>query len=153
MSTNVARLLYQNQLASLHERLSGIEQLLASLFDGGFSFPGLPPNVDPGPEDFTRLPAFARRPVPGHGPIVDPATVDLARLRELALLPEFAEMRVAELLRRLRPFPGGDPPSLDISRLTAVVLEQRLHTIAAEKVRLETQEHALRKRLDELKKG
>lgn len=153
MANVVARFLYQNQLASLHERVSGIEQLLASLFEGGgLSLPGLPPNVDPGPEDFARLPGglggVIRRP-----PIADPATIDLARLRELALLPEFAELRVADLLRRLRPHPGGDPPSVDISRLTAAELEQRLHGIAAEKVRLESQEHALRKRLDDLKKG
>jgi len=141
----------RSQYAQLHERVSLIEDVLDQLvgqayWGGGWGWPG--PIADPATEDFTRTRSIAafRRP---HG---DPAVHDLVRLRELALQPEFANLQVSELLRRIRPHPGGDPGPSDIARLTLVELEEELHRVHAQKIRLDSFEKMLDDRVAELKR-
>ena len=139
----------RSQYAQLHERVSLIEDVLDQLMgQGDWGWPGPGPVVDPGPEDFTRTRSIAafRRP---HG---DPAVHDLVRLRELALQPEFANLQVSELLRRIRPHPGGDPGPSDIVRLTLGELEEELHRVHAQKIRLESFEKMRDDRVAELKR-
>jgi len=89
-----------------------------------------------------------RRPWPGG----DPAVYDLVRLRELALQPEFANLKVAELLSRIRPPRWGDPGPSDFVRLPLGELEEELHRVHAQKIRLESLEKTLADRVTELKK-
>ena len=89
------------------------------------------PIVDPGP-----FPTPVVDPAPWPNPIADPAT--------------FA--RSAATLGRIGPL-GGDPPPPDISRFTAVQLETMLHSIAAEKARLDSMEAMVKKQLGSLKQG
>lgn len=142
----------RNQLAQLNERLSVIEDVLDQLVGGSGAWGGAVPLpvVDPGPEDFGRTRTFAawRRP----GPIGDPAVYDLVRLRDLATQPEFANFKVAELLQRIRPHHGGDPGPSDIVRLPLAELEEQLHRVGAQKIRLESLEKMLTDRISELKK-
>jgi hypothetical protein len=45
----------------------------------------------------------------------------------------------------------GDPPPIDVSRFTASQLEAALHTINAEKARLNSMETMIKQQLDKLK--
>lgn len=97
---------------------------------GGWGRPRWPtPIVDPGP-----FPTPVVDPAPWPNPIADPAT--------------FA--RSAATFGRIGPL-GGDPPPPDISRFTAVQLETMLHSINAEKARLESMEAMVKKQLESLK--
>lgn len=89
------------------------------------------PIVDPGP-----FPTPVVDPAPWPNPIADPAV--------------FA--RSAATLGRIGPL-GGDPPPPDISRFTAVQLETMLHSINAEKARLDSMEAMVKKQLESLKQG
>ena len=90
------------------------------------------PVVDPGP-----FPTPVVDPAPWPNPIVDPAV--LAQ-----------QANLAATLGRIRPV-GGDPPPPDISRLTASQLEATIHSIAAERARLDAMEQMVNKQLDTLK--
>ena len=94
---------------------------------GGWGRPRWPtPIVDPGP-----FPTPVVDPAPWPNPIADPAV--------------FA--RSAATLGRIGPL-GGDPPPPDISRLSAVQLETMLHSINAEKARLDSMEAMVKKQLE-----
>jgi hypothetical protein len=94
---------------------------------GGWGRPRWPtPIVDPGP-----FPTPVVDPAPWPNPIADPAV--------------FA--RSAATLGRIGPL-GGDPPPPDLSRFTAVQLETMLHSINAEKARLDAMEAMVKKQLE-----
>lgn len=100
---------------------------------GGWTRPRWPtPVVDPGP-----FPTPVVDPAPWHNPIVDPAV--------------FAQQAsLAASLGRIRPT-GGDPPPPDVSRFTAAQLEATIHSIAAERARLDAMEQMVKKQIDALK--
>jgi len=77
---------------------------------------------------------------PGHGPIGDSFAADTSRI---------------EALLRLIPGrgPHGDPPPIDITRLSVAELEERVHEVAAAITRLQGQQSELHARLRELRAG
>ena len=100
-------------------------------YPGGWTRPRWPnPIADPGP-----FPTPVVDPAPWPNPIADPAV--------------FAQSLAAQA--RIRPI-GGDPPPPDFSRLTVLQLESTLHSIAAEKARLDSMEQMVKKQLDVAKK-
>lgn len=108
---------------------------------GGFHpkwpWPWPHPIVDPGP-----WPRPVVDPVPWPHPIADPAPSWQA-----AALAGMAMPRAAAAMGRV-----VDPPPPDISRLTAVQLEASLHSIAAEKARLDALETMIKQQLEKGKK-
>jgi len=90
------------------------------------------PVVDPGP-----MPHPVVDPAPWPSPVVDPAV--------------FSQTLAAAALGRLRPV-GGDPPPPDLSRLSIQQLEATIHTISAEKARLDAMEAMVNKQIETLKK-
>jgi len=105
----------------------------APWWQGGWTRPHWPTTiVDPGP-----FPRPVVDPAPWHNPIVDPAV--------------FAQQAsLAASLGRIRPI-GGDPPPPDISRFNISQLEATIHSIAAERTRLDAMESMVKKQIDALK--
>jgi hypothetical protein len=100
-------------------------------YPGGWGRPRWPtPVVDPGP-----FPTPVVDPAPWPTPIVDPAV--------------FAQSLAA--LGRIRPV-GGDPPPPDFSRLSVSQLEATLHSISAERARLDGMEAMVKKQIEATKK-
>ena len=89
--------------------------------------------VDPAPWP----PTTVSDPAPWPNPVVDPASID--RVRATAAV-NFARIG-----------PNVDPPPIDISRFTASQLESSLHTISAEKSRLDSMEAMIKRQLENLK--
>ncbi|HEX3247783.1 MAG TPA: hypothetical protein VHS05_00040 [Pyrinomonadaceae bacterium] len=98
---------------------------------GGWPRPWPTPVVDPGP-----FPHPVVDPAPWRSHIVDPAV--------------FAQSAAAQL-GRFRPV-GGDPPPPDLSRLSVQQLEATIHTISAERARLDAMEEMVKKQIEALKK-
>lgn len=100
---------------------------------GGWGRPRWPtPVVDPGP-----FPTPVVDPAPWPSPISDPAV--------------FAQQAAnAAALGRIGKI--GDPPPPDISRLSVIQLETTLHSIAAEKARLDSMEQMVKKQLETARK-
>jgi hypothetical protein len=92
--------------------------------------------VDPAPWP----PSPVVDPAPWPNPIVDPA-VSIDRLRASA---------AATTLGRIGHI--GDPPPIDISRLTASQLESSLHTINAERSRLDSMEMMIKQQLETMRR-
>ena len=94
---------------------------------------GRPPRhvVDPSP-----FPGWIVDPAPWPNPIADPAT--------------FGQSLSAAALGRIGRV--ADPPPPDFSRLTVVQLESTLHSIAAERARLDSMEQMVKKQLETAKK-
>ena len=102
-------------------------------WQGGWTRPRWPtPVVDPGP-----FPTPVVDPAPWPSPVVDPAV--------------FAQANLAATLGRIRPV-GGDPPPPDLSRLSVSQLEATIHSISAERARLDAMESMVKKQIDALKK-
>jgi len=76
-------------------------------------------------------------PAPWPSPVVDPAV--------------FSQSLAAAALGRIRPV-GGDPPPPDLSRLSIQQLEATIHTISAERARLDAMEAMVNKQIETLKK-
>lgn len=76
--------------------------------------------------------------VPIPNPIADPAPYPFLQ---------------GALARRINIGPIGDPPPIDIGRFTIAQLESSLHTINAERARLDAMESMVKSRIAELKKG
>ena len=74
--------------------------------------------------------------VPGHGPVGDSVTSDTSRMEAL--------------MRLVRP-PRGDPPPIDLSRMSLEAVEARLLEVNGELTRLRSQEGELNARLRELR--
>ena len=89
------------------------------------------PIADPGP-----FPTPVVDPAPWPNPIADPAT--------------FAQSLAAATLGRIGKV--ADPPPPDISRLSVVQLESALHSIAAERARLDSMEQLVKKQLEAARK-
>jgi hypothetical protein len=89
------------------------------------------PVVDPGP-----FPTPVVDPAPWPWPIVDPAV--------------FAQQSAAATLGRIGKI--GDPPPPDFSRLTLQQLEATIHSISAERARLDAMEEMVKKQIESLKK-
>ncbi len=102
---------------------------------GGWTRPRWPtPVVDPGPFP---TPVVDPAPWPWPSPVVDPAV--------------FAQANLAATLGRIRPV-GGDPPPPDLSRLSVSQLEATIHSISAERARLDAMESMVKKQIEALKK-
>ena len=102
-------------------------------YPGGWGRPRWPGTIsDPGP-----FPTPVVDPAPWPSPVVDPAV--------------FAQQSLAATLGRIRPV-GGDPPPPDLSRLTVSQLEQTVHSISAERTRLDAMEEMIKKQIETLKK-
>ena len=102
------------------------------------------PVGDPAPTPFMRPvvdPAVFHRPVVDPaafhrpGAVVDPAPTQFA-----------APAATAATLGRIGPI--GDPAPPDFSRLSAVQLQATLHSIAAERARLDSMENLIKQQLD-----
>ena len=113
------------------QRPTTIDPVPWSVF--GWGRPRWPtPVVDPGP-----FPMPVVDPAPWPSPVVDPAV--------------FSQSLAAAMLGRIRPV-GGDPPPPDLSRLSIQQLEATIHTISAERARLDAMEEMVKKQIDALKK-
>src|SRR5215468_9720778 len=151
-------------LKRIEERLTRLE---ASLSQGVGSF--TPPGgtvVDPPPWGggvvSDPAPWWGRHhhwPYPFPHPIADPVPFPRYPIADPAPYPyaypyasPYAQQ--AAFAGRRFPFPGpiGDPPPPDISRLSIAQLEASLHTINAERARLDAMETMVKQRLSELKK-
>ncbi len=101
---------------------------------GGWTRPRWPtPVVDPGP-----FPTPVVDPAPWPNPIVDPAV--------------FAQFQQASLASRLRGIGTvADPAPPDIGRLNVAQLEATIHSISAERARLDAMESMVKKQIDALK--
>lgn len=99
---------------------------------GGWGRPRWPnPIADPGP-----FPTPVVDPAPWPNPIADPAV--------------FGQSLAAATLGRIGKI--GDPPPPDIGRLSVVQLESALHSIAAERARLDSMEQMIKKQLETARK-
>ena len=101
-------------------------------YPGGWGRPRWPnPIADPGP-----FPMPVVDPAPWPNPIADPAV--------------FGQSLAAATLGRIGKI--GDPPPPDFSRLSVVQLESTLHSIAAERARLDSMEQMVKKQLETARK-
>ena len=160
-------------LKRIEERLTRLEATLSQGGPGSFTAPG-GTIVDPPPwgggtvSDPAPWPGYPQYPYPwrpfphpiadpapwaGHygggwrypipNPIADPAPYPY-------LHGAFAQVATA---RRIPIGPIGDPAPIDIGRFTISQLESSLHTINAERARLDAMESMVKGRIAELKKG
>jgi hypothetical protein len=165
----------EERLKILEERLTRLEANLqrASTAGGGFTGPGGPggPITDSPPWPIGNL-AFAARPSPVVDPapwpygwgrprfIADPApypyphpVVDPAPWPNPIADPAvFAQSLAASQSLAGRIGRVADPAPPDVSRLTVVQLESALHSIAAEKARLDSMEQMVKRQLETAKK-
>ncbi len=117
---------------------------------GGWTFVPRPsPVVDPAPWPYGwGRPRFIADPAPYPHPVVDPAPWP----NPIADPAVFAQSQAAAAARIGQIRPIGDPPPPDISRLSVVQLESALHSIAAEKARLDSMEQLINKQLETARK-
>src|SRR5215216_6813683 len=118
---------------------------------GGWTFVPRPsPVVDPAPWPYgwgrPRWPQIIADPAPFPTPVVDPAPWP----NPIADPAVFAQSQAAAALGRIGKI--GDPPPPDISRLSVVQLESSLHSIAAERARLDSMEQMIKRQLETAKK-
>ena len=116
---------------------------------GWMFFPRPSPVVDPAPWPF---PGGWGRP---RWPIVDPAPFPPGVVVDPAPMPQtfdpaIFQSAVTAALGRIGKV--ADPPPPDVSRLSAVQLESALHSIAAERARLDSMEQLVKKQLETAKK-
>jgi hypothetical protein len=170
----------EDRMKILEERLTRLEAALAqraggtgagiTTGTGGFT---LPPGTVSDPPPFpTGGWMFFPRPVPspvvdpapwpypgGWGrprwPIVDPAPFPPGVVVDPAPMPQtfdpaIFQSAVTAALGRIGKV--ADPPPPDVSRLSAVQLESALHSIAAERARLDSMEQLVKKQLETAKK-
>ena len=144
-------------LKKLDERLSRLEAALAG-GTGGSGNIGTPPGgfvVDPAPDPYPWPYPYPFPHWPWPHPIVDKAThwprtvVDQA---PTAIVPDpwrASFLTATNLAARIGKV--GDPPPPDFSRLNISQLESTLHSIAAEKARLDGLEKLVKGQMDRLK--
>ncbi|HEY6251871.1 MAG TPA: hypothetical protein VI685_18080, partial [Candidatus Angelobacter sp.] len=92
-----------------------------------------------------------------HRPVVDPAAfhhpvVDPAAFHRPVVDPAAFPTASATAFARIGHV-GGDPPPPDISRFSAVQLQASLHSIAAERARLDAMETLIKQQLDKVKQA
>ncbi|MEX5217484.1 MAG: hypothetical protein AB7G68_10660 [Nitrospiraceae bacterium] len=125
---------------------------------GGWTFHPRPfptPVVDPAPWwqgrwGHPRWPTPVVDPAPWPTPVVDPAPWPTPVV-DPAPMGGFAQFRPTAASTFGRIGQIGDPPPIDISRLTVSQLESSLHTINAEKARLNSMEAMLKQQLERVK--
>lgn len=163
-------------LKRIEERLTRLEGIL-SQGGGAGSFPQQPGGavVDPAPwgggtvSDPAPWPGYFppwRYPYPFPHPIADPAPWGGQYggggggwrypnpIADPAPFPFLSQLQGAQAAaRRINIGPIGDPPPIDIGRFTIAQLESSLHTINAERARLDSMESMVKSRIAELKKG
>jgi hypothetical protein len=158
-------------LKRIEERLTRLEGVLSQGGGpGSFGQPGGtvvdPPPwgggivSDPAPWPGGHYYPFPWRPFPFPNPIADPAPWGGGQygggwripnpIADPAPYPFFQASLAA---RRINVGPIGDPPPIDIGRFTISQLEASLHTINAERARLDSMESMVKHRIAELKKG
>ena len=170
----------EDRMKILEERLTRLESTLAQrasgISGGGGGFTAVPGTIsDPPPWQLGNWTYYPRR-VPS--PVVDPApwpgggwgggwggwrppititdpppwpgfVVDPAPQPQV-FDPNLLQSAAASLGRRIvSPI---DPPPPDLTRLTVIQLESALHSIAAEKARLDSMEQMVKKQLETAKK-
>jgi hypothetical protein len=160
----------EERLKILEERLTRLEANLqrASAGGGGFTTPGGPitdsppwpignlafaarpsPVVDPAPWPYGwGRPRFIADPAPYPHPIVDPAPWP----NPIADPAVFAQSLAASQSLAARIGRVADPAPPDVTRLSVVQLESALHSIAAERARLDSMEQLINKQLETAKK-
>src|ERR1700752_1848889 len=161
----------EERMKILEERLTRLEAALTQRGTGGGTGTGggfTPPGgvvTDPAPWPGGSW-QFVPRPIPS--PVVDPApwawgggwtrprwptpVVDPGPFPSPVVDPAvFAQANLAAPLGRIRPV-GGDPPPPDLSRLSVSQLEATVHSISAERARLDAMESMVKKQIDALKK-
>src|SRR5262249_37436503 len=79
-------------------------------------------------------------------PVVDPAAFHRPVVDPAAFHPAPSAAAFASI-----GHVGGDPPPLDISRFSVAQLQASLHSIAAEKARLDAMETLIKQQLDKAK--
>jgi len=117
-------------IKTLEARLTRLESTLSQLI----ARPGIGTIADPGPDP---RPIADPAPWPWPRPIADPAPWPWYRPGGGFIDPG-------------RFGPVGDPPPIDISRFTRTQLESSLHSIAAERIRLDGLEQMIQKQLEQL---
>lgn len=144
-------------LKKLDERLSRLEAALIAGAGGGGTI-GTPPGgvvVDPAPDPYPWPYPYPFPHWPWPHPIVDKAThwprvvVDQAPTTPSPDPWRAGGFAAASLAARIGKI--GDPPPPDVSRLNMLQLEATLHSIAAEKARLDGLEKLVRGQMDRLK--
>jgi len=170
-----------DRIKILEERLTRLESVLAQRQTGtggggGFTPPGgvivdsapwagsqmqfvqrqIPsPVVDPAPWPYwggwggwgrPRWPTPVVDPGPFPTPVVDPAPWPPSHIVDPAVFAQSA----AAALGRIGKI--GDPPPPDFSRLSVQQLEATIHSISAERARLDAMEEMVKKQIDTLKK-
>lgn len=121
---------------------------------GGWTFIPRPnPVVDPAPWPYypggwgrPRWPQIIADPAPFPTPVVDPAPWP----NPIADPAVFGQSLGAAMLGRIGKI--GDPPPPDIGRLSVIQLESALHSIAAERARLDSMEQMIKKQLETARK-
>jgi uncharacterized small protein (DUF1192 family) len=163
-----------DRIKILEERLTRLEATLAQRPSGGGGF--TPPGgviVDSAPWAASQF-QFARpmpspvvdpapwpywggwpRPWPWPTPVVDPGpfphpVVDPAPWRSHIVDPAVFAQSAAASLGRIGRI--ADPPPPDLSRLSIQQLEATIHSISAERARLDAMEEMVKKQIDALKK-
>ena len=159
----------EDKLKILEDRLTRIEAALtqrpSGTGGGGFTPPGgmivdpapwgggygggwgtYPrPVVDPAP-----WPYGGWHPRPWPHPIVDPAPWPSPVVDPAPWGGGYAQQATAAMFGRIGHV-GGDPPPPDFSRLSVSQLEMTLHSINAERARLDSMEGVVKKQLDRAK--
>jgi len=152
MSSFAANVLFEKQLVHLQDRLSTLERFVAALLEAVGQRPGLPPSVDPDPEDLARSALLGiRRPgsVPGLSAIRPPSTsFAFASSRLSPSSPTCGSPSSCVASGRS---PGIRRPSISVASRWRNSSAQ--HEIAAAKIRLDSAEQAVKNRVADLKKG
>jgi hypothetical protein len=117
---------------------------------GGWTFiPRPSPVVDPAPYPYGwgRPPRWISDPAPfpGGGFVVDPAPPP--QVFDPGIFQSTASASLAARIGRV-----ADPPPPDISRLSVIQLESALHSLAAERARLDSMEQMINKQLETARK-
>jgi len=158
-------------LKRIEERLTRLEGIFTQGGGAGSSQPGGAvvdpppwgggPVSDPAPWP-VYCPPWQRYPYPFPHPIADPAPWGGQYgggwrypnpIADPAPFPFQSQLQGAMAARRFNIGPIGDPPPIDIGRFTISQLESSLHTINAERARLDSMESMVKGRIAELKKG
>lgn len=110
---------------------------------GGYGYPRWPPYVDPAPwppyVDPAPWPPYVADPAPWPGTVSDPAPYGGGAYANAAI--------TARILGRIGHV--GDPAPIDFTRLSVSQLESTLHSINAEKARLDSLETMVKKQLEQ----
>jgi len=155
-------------MPALEARLGNIEKMLSTILErnAGVIDWGqipIPDPSDPAPEDFVRT-RVRELVLKNPGWFTDPPPEDFLNVRVIDLIRRYrggftdpapddlGSVRLRDLITRI---PGGgisDPSPEDIGRLTTIELENQIHKINTEVVRLNSLQRMFTERLQELQK-